>query len=166
MKTHSRFRAVGAFAAIAVAGLTVAACTGPAAPVQTQASNPTVTYTYRSDQDLIQANRAAATHCARYSAVPQTMRFFGEPSGERSVVFDCVPATPVVAVAPVAVAPVAVAPVPATALSFTYTQDQELLQGTRSAQLQCANAGMQQAMTGIVTNVNGTKTATFQCMPR
>lgn len=163
MKTHSRFRAVGAFAAIAFAGLTVAACTGPVAPVQTQASNPTVTYTYRSDQDLIQANRAAATHCARYSAVPQTMRFFGEPSGERSVVFDCVPAAPVVAVAPVAVAPVAV---PATALSFTYTQDQELLQGTRSAQLQCANAGMQQAMTGIVTNVNGTKTATFQCVPR
>jgi len=162
MKIQSRLRAMGAFAAVAVAGLTVAACTGPAAPVQTQASNPTVTYTYRSDQDLIQANRAAATHCARYSAVPQTMRFFGEPSGERSVVFDCVPATPVVAVAPVAVAPV----IPAPALSFTYAQDQELLQGTRSAQLQCANAGMQQAMTGIVTNVNGTKTATFQCVPR
>ncbi|MCA0448374.1 MAG: hypothetical protein LCH62_01220 [Proteobacteria bacterium] len=159
MKIQSRLRAMGAFAAVAVAGLTVAACTGPAAPVQTQASNPTVTYTYRSDQDLIQANRAAATHCARYSAVPQTMRFFGEPSGERSVVFDCVPATPVVAVAPVAVAP-------APALSFTYAQDQELLQGTRSAQLQCANAGMQQALTGIVANVNGTKTATFQCVPR
>ncbi|MBL0931598.1 MAG: hypothetical protein IBJ15_15965 [Alphaproteobacteria bacterium] len=163
MKIHSRFRAAGAFAAVAVAGLTVAACTGPAAaPTQIQASNPSVTYTYRSDQDLIQANRAAATHCARYSAVPQTMRFFGEPSGERGVVFDCVPAAPVVAAAPVAVAPV----MPAPALSFTYAQDQELLQGTRSAQLQCANAGMQQALAGIVTNVNGTKTATFQCVPR
>lgn len=163
MTIHSRLRAAGAFAAIAAAGLTVAACTGPAAaPTQVQANNPSVTYTYRSDQDLIQANRAAATHCARYSAVPQTTRFIGEPSGERSVVFECVPAAPVVAVAPVAVQPA----VPATALSFTYTQDQELLQGTRSAQLQCANAGMQPTLTGIVTNVNGTKTATYQCVPR
>lgn len=92
MNIRFRLRAVGAFAAVAVAGLTVAACTGPAAaPAQTQTNNPSVTYSYRSDQDLIQANRAAATHCARYSAVPQTARFFGEPSGERSVVFECVP---------------------------------------------------------------------------
>ncbi len=159
MKIQSPIRVAATFAAVVVTALTVAACAGPAAPVQTQASNPSVTYTYRSDQDLIQANRAAATHCARYNAVPQTARFFGEPSGERSVVFDCVPAAPAPAV-------VQVVPQAAPGLNFTYAMDQELMQGSRSAQLQCANAGMQYALTGIVTNTNGTKTATFQCTPR
>lgn len=162
MTKRNHFRAAGAFAAIAASALTVAACTPPGAgPSQTQANNPTVTYAYQSDQDLIQANRAATTHCARYSAAAQTLRFSSEPNGSRSVIFECVPAVPVAAPAVAQVLPPA-----APGLSFTYTLDQELLQGSRTAQMQCANAGLQYALIGIAANGNGTKTATFQCVPR
>jgi hypothetical protein len=51
-------------------------------------------------------------------------------------------------------------------LTYTYRNDQELLEASRSAQNYCANSGSQQVISNIVTNANGTKTVTFQCSRR
>ncbi len=59
---------------------------------------------------------------------------------------------------------VAIQPTPN--LTYSYRTDQELLDGSRSAQTYCMGNGMQHAVANISTNANGTKTATFQCSPR
>ena len=153
----NRLRAAGAFTAAILVGLGVAACTPQhVAPQQVKATNPSVTYTYQSDPELIQANQNAATFCSRYQSVPQTVRFGTEANGGRSVVFDCVPAGP----------PVAQIAQTNPNLSYTYRTDQELLDGSRNAQLYCSNNGQQQTVSNIGMNANGSKTATFQCTPR
>jgi len=150
-------RIAGVFAAAIVAGLALAACTPQSsAPMQVQATNPSVTYKYNTDSELVQANQSASMFCNRYQSVPQTVRFGNEANGGRSVVFDCVPAGPMV-------------PQVAQAnqnLSYTYRTDQELLDGSRNAQLYCSNSGQQQTVSNIGMNANGTKTATFRCIPR
>ena len=152
-----RLRTVGAFAATLLAIVSVVACTPQyVAPQQVKASNPSVTYTYVSDPELIQANQNAATFCSRYQSVPQTVRFGAEANGARSVVFDCVPAGP----------PVAQVAQINPNLSYTYRTDQELLDGSRNAQAYCMNNGQQQTVSSIGMNANGSKTATFQCTPR
>jgi hypothetical protein len=77
-----------------VAGALLTSCVArPTAPVQIQASNPTVTYQYHNDQELLQANQSAAAYCSQYQAVPQTARFADSPDG-RAVVFECVQGGP------------------------------------------------------------------------
>lgn len=125
------------------------------APQQVQTSNPTVTYKYRSDQELVQANQNAANFCNRYQAAPRTANFANDPDGSRVVVFECVQTSQ---------------PAPLSQvnpnLTYSYRTDQELLDASRNAQIYCMNSGAQQVVSNIVTNANGTKTVTFQCSPR
>ena len=142
--------------AAVLVGLMAASCAPQySSPQQVQASNPSVTYKYRSDQELVQANQNAATFCNRYQSVPRTVSFANDPDGSRVVVFECVQASP------------AAAPPQFNAnLTYTYRTDQELLDASRNAQSYCMNKGSQQVVSNIVTNPNGTKTVTFQCSPR
>jgi hypothetical protein len=85
----SSCRKAGAHAVAMLAGVIVTSCVArPTAPVLLDASNPTVTYQYRNDQELLQANQNAAAYCAQYQAAPQTVRFADGPDG-RAVVFEC-----------------------------------------------------------------------------
>jgi hypothetical protein len=74
-----------------LAGVALTSCVAPrpTAPVELQASNPSVTYQYHNDQELLQANQNAAAFCSQYQAVPQTARFADGPDG-RAVVFECI----------------------------------------------------------------------------
>ena len=150
---------------------TLAACTGYSnGPHEVRNETPSVTYTYRNDQELAQASQRAATYCAQYQSYERTYRITSNNAdGSKSVVFECVkapapapvavvPATPMVAVVP-APATVAVAPMP---MAYTYRTDQELLDASRNAEAYCMRSGMVTTST-IVTNANGTKTASFQC---
>jgi hypothetical protein len=84
------FLRTGAQAAAILAGVMATSCVvRPTAPVQLQASNPSVTYQYHNDQELLQVNQSATAYCAQYQAVPQTARFADGPDG-RAVVFECV----------------------------------------------------------------------------
>ncbi len=86
----SRSLNIGLQTAAVVAGLAVTACAPRfSAPVQLQASNPTVTYQYRNDAELLQANQNAAAFCGQYQATPRTAHI-DEASGGRVVVFECV----------------------------------------------------------------------------
>jgi hypothetical protein len=151
-----RFRGLKLQAAAVLAGLLPAACVPQySAPQQVQSSNPTVTYTYNSDQDLIQANQTAATFCSRYQAVPRAANFTTNQDGNKAVIFECVPTT----------APVAAAPQFNPNVAYSYRTDQELLDASRNAQAYCMNNGSRQVTSNIVTNADGSRTVTFQCNP-
>ena len=144
-------------AATLLAGVMAASCTPQSSsPQQVQASNPTVTYKYRSDQDLLQANQNAATFCNRYQSVPRAANFGNDPDGSKVIVFQCVQMT----------TPAAQPPQFNPNLTYNYRTDQELLDASRNAQIYCMNNGSQQVTSNIVTNANGTKTVMFQCSSR
>lgn len=145
---------VGAAAVLAV--LLAAGCVPmSSSPQQVRASNPTVTYKYRTDQDLIQANQNAMTFCNQYRSSSRTASFSNDPDGSKVVVFECVQ-----------MSPTAPSPQYNPNLIYNYSTDQELLDASRNAQAYCMNSGSQQVISNIVTNANGTKTVTFQCSPR
>ena len=142
-------------AATMLAGLMVASCAPQySAPQQVESTRPTVTYKYHSDEELIQANQRAVTFCNQYQFVPQSANFTTDQDGSKVVVFECVPSS--------IPAPPQINP----NLTYSYRTDQELLNASRSAQIYCMNNGSQQVISNIVTNVDGTKTVTFQCRPR
>lgn len=103
-----KFGQVAISAAALLAAMTMTACAPRySAPVQVQASNPTVTYQYRNDNELLQANQQAAGFCSQYQLQPRTLRF-GEGQDSKIVVFECIQGAPVAAQYPPAVvAPVA-----------------------------------------------------------
>jgi len=122
-------------------------------PEQVQASNPTVSYKYSSDDELIQTNELAATFCSEYRLAPRPLGFSDDQSGNRVVNFECVPtiglsATPI-----------------NTNLTYTYRSDQELIDVSRKAHTYCLNSGSTSATYSIVGNPDGTKTITFLCNP-
>lgn len=145
-----RFRGVGI--AVLAAG-TVAACQSSPQPVQS--SNPRVTYNYRTDTELLQANQNAATFCSQYQTSPRTGSLTNNADGSKTVVFECV--RPGASPTPAQVNP---------NLTHTYRTDQELVQATQTASTYCQRLGSQPMTSSIVTNTNGSKTVTFQCGAR
>lgn len=144
-------------AAAAIAAMTMASCalTSSSSPKQVGTSNPTVTYQYRNDDELIQANRRATAFCEPYQSSPQAQSFSSDPEGRRIVVFECVQAS-------------RVAPMdrPDSALRYSYRTDQELLEVSRKAQIYCTEIGKPEVGSNIVVHADGSKTVTFQCNSR
>jgi len=146
------FRRVNVWTVALLAAGAVAAC-GPLPSSQqpVQSSNPSVTYNYRTDAELLQANQNATTYCSQYQTAPRTANITNNPDGSKAVVFECVRTT-------------FPAPPPTTpSQSYTYRTDQELVQASQTAGAYCLKYGSQPMTSSIVTNPNGTKTVTFQC---
>ena len=147
-----RFPRASVWAVAVLSAGAVASC-GPLPTSQqpVQASNPSVTYNYRTDQELLQANQNAATYCGQYQTTPRTANITNNPDGSKAVVFECVrttlPAPP---------------PTPPS-LSYTYRTDQELVQASQTASAYCQKYGSQPMTSSVVTNPDGSRTVTFQC---
>jgi hypothetical protein len=153
MSIISRWVNVGAVALLA-AGAAAACASFPSSQQPVQSSNPTVTYKYRTDQELVQANQNATTYCSPYQTTPRTSSITNNPDGSKAVVFECVRTT-------------LPAPAPVTpSQSYSYRTDQELVQASQTASASCPKYGSQPMTSSIVTNTDGTKTVTFQCGPR
>lgn len=154
------FKLAVSFGVTIAVGLMAASCAPlSSSPQQVQStvpSNPTVTYKYSGDQDLVQANQNAATFCNQYQSVPRTKTFSTEPNGGKLVVFECLRAAQPTAL-PAQYNPNA---------GYTYMTDQELVEASRNAQIYCMNNGSQQVTSNVTTNVNGSRTVSFQCGPR
>ena len=151
-----RFVQVHIRMAAALLALLVASCAQPStSPEQVQSSNPSVTYKYHNDQELLQVDQSAATYCSQYKGLPQATNFTPDPNGGNDVVFQCVPPT-TQATSQVPVNP---------NLTYTFGSDTELLNDSRNAQTYCMNNGSSQVTSNITTNADGTKTVTFQCNP-
>jgi hypothetical protein len=150
------FRRFGGLSIVVLAAGAVASCGQLASSQQpVQSSNPSVTYNYRTDGELLLANQNATTFCSRYQTTPRTSTLTNNADGSKTVVFECV-RTALPAPAPVN-----------PNLSYTYRTDQELVQASQTASAYCLQNGSQQPTTSrIMTNSDGTKTVTFQCGPR
>jgi hypothetical protein len=139
----------------AIAALLLAACApfNRSAPQQVEANNPTVSYKYRNDDELIQTNQLAETFCSQYRLAPRSLGFTRDHAGNNLVNFECVPTL------------ASAAPAVNPNLTYTYRSDQELLDVSRSAHSYCLNNGSSRVTSDIVSNANGTRTVTFQCNP-
>lgn len=145
---------VTAGATAAAAGLLAASCAPQySSPRQVAASNPSVTYKYGGDQDLLQANQRAATFCSQYQAAPRTAGFSNDPDGSKIVIFECVQT----------MTQMAPAQQFSPNLTYNYRTDSELLEASQNAQTYCQNNGSQPAVSNIATSANGNRTVTFQC---
>ena len=150
-----RFRGLGV---ALLAGGVAAACgsmpTTTSQPVQ--ASSPSVTYNYRTDQELLRANQNATTYCAQYQTAPRTGAVTNNADGTRTVVFDCVrtAAVPMPAPAPVPINP---------NLSYNYRTDQELVLASQNAGAYCQRYSAQPMTSTVMGNTDGSRTVTFAC---
>ena len=149
------FRSVNFWAVPLLAAGAVASCAPfPSSQQPVQSSNPSVTYNYRTDQELLQANQNATTFCSPYQTTPRTDSITNNADGSKAVHFECVRTT--------LPAP---APIPPSQ-TYSYRTDQELVQASQTAGAYCLQYSSQPMTSSIVTNPNGTKTVTFQCGPR
>lgn len=157
IRISSRASPIVARAAVVSAALLLAACAPQySPPQQVRASNPSVTYKYHSDQELLQANQNAMTFCSQYRSTAQTANIIDSPDGSKTVVFECM-----------AMAPAATPQPPLNPnLAYTYHTDQGLLDASRNAGNYCANEGSQRALATATTDTDGTKTVTFRCVPQ
>jgi hypothetical protein len=153
MAMIARWVNVSAVALFAAGALTSCA-TFPSSQQPVQSSNPSVTYNYRTDQELLRANQNATAYCSPYQTVPRTVSMTNNPDGSKAVLFECVRTT-------------LPAPVPTLpSQSYSYRTDQELVQASQTASASCPKYSSQPMTSSIVTNSDGTKTVTFQCGPR
>jgi hypothetical protein len=150
------------FAIFAVA--VIAACEPMHQTAQeVKTSPPKVSYKYTTDEGLLEANAKARTYCSQYAATPSIRGSVTQNSdGTKTATFECVKTAAVVGPSQTP------APVPAPSrgyYNFGYNSDAELLQAIQSADAYCARTG-QIASTNIVTNPDGTKNLTYQCVAR
>jgi hypothetical protein len=142
---------------VVLATVAVASCAPSHSLQQVKTSNPSVTYEYRGDQELLQAQQNAVTFCNQYQSAPRPARFTSGPNdGSNNVVFECDPNLPTTAPPQQAAGP---------NLTYSYRTDQELLDASRSAQTYCMVNGSQVAISNIGTNQDGSRTVMFQCTP-
>ena len=149
------FRRLRGFSIALLAGGTVAACAQvPSSQQPVQASNPSVTYNYRTDQELLKASQNATTYCGQYQTAPRAATITNNADGSKTAVFECLRTA-------------APAPPPVNPnLSYTYRTDQELVRASQTANAYCLRNGSQPMTSNLVTNTDGTRTVTFQCAPR
>ena len=141
--------------AMAAAVMTASCASMSPAPRQVAASNPTVTYEYRNDDELIQANQRAISFCEPYQTLPQAQHFSENSDHQKIVIFECVSSAQTATISQ-----------PGSQLRYDYRSDQELLVDSRNAQLQCRNNGMPVMSSNIVVNSDGSRSVTFLCNPR
>jgi hypothetical protein len=157
MTISSQFLWVSMPGAVVLATVAVASCAPSHSLQQVKTSNPSVTYEYRGDQELLQAQQNAVTFCNQYQSAPRPARFTSGPNdGSNNVVFECDPNLPTAAPPVQAAGP---------NLTYSYRTDQELLDASRSAQTYCMVNGSQVAISNIGTNQDGSRTVMFQCTP-
>jgi hypothetical protein len=152
---------VGMQACLVLAALAVASCASPSSTSssshslqQVEASNPSVTYEYVGDAELLEAQQNAVTFCSQYQSTPRPARITSGSGGRaNNVIFECDPNLPVTA------PPV----VTGSDLAYSYRNDQELLAAWRNAETYCTGSGRQQAVPNIHTNPDGSKTVVFHC---
>jgi hypothetical protein len=152
---NTTFRRLRGLNIALLAAGTVAACAQlPSSQQPVQASNPTVTYNYRTDQELLRASQNATTYCGQYQTAPRAATITNNADGSKTAVFECV-RTAVPAPAPVN-----------PNLSYTYRTDQELVQASQTASAYCLRNGSQPMTSSMMANSDGTRTVTFQCGAR
>ena len=53
--------------------------------------NPNLSYTYRTDQELVQASQTASAYCLKYGSPPMSSSMMANSDGTRTATFQCGP---------------------------------------------------------------------------
>ncbi len=139
--------------ALFAAGAFAACATFPSSQQPVQSSNPSVTYNYRTDRELLQANQNGTTYCSQYQTVPRTVSLTNNPDGSKAVLFECVrTAVP------------APAPIPPSQ-SYSYRTDQELVQASQTASAYCPKYSSQPIADAITKPVGSLQSALKEARP-
>lgn len=144
----------------------VAACVaGPysSSPQQVGESKPDVTYSYRGDQELVEATRRAEDYCRTYNSWSRNAGISENTDGSKNVLFKCDRPIAVVAAAPLP----AVYPPPRPvqpSVTYTYRSDQELVDATSSATSYCMQFSGRPRTVQVTPNVDGSRTVVFDCL--
>lgn len=164
---RSHYRTIAAGIIAVTAASVLASCApGNRAPETIAAQNPSVTYKYRGDQELLRANQQAAAFCNQYGTVPRTTNLVNNTDGTNTVSFECTKSAPVTVASPAPPLPVVTPGVVNPGLTYTYRTERDLLDASRRADSYCMQYGQRMVSTSsIVSNVDGSRTATFQCGP-
>ena len=157
---------------LATAASLAACTTRPREPEAVSATKPTITYSYTDDRALMEATRKAEAYCAPYNSWPRTDAFFNRPEGGRNVTFVCdqprtaavvAPSSAVIVSQPAVVTGTAV-PVAPPAVSYSYRDDRGLVEASNMAARYCMGYSAQARSTLVQSNVDGSKTITFDCI--
>ena len=142
--------------AAAISAVTMTSCASPrTSPKQVATSNPTVTYQYRNDDELIQASQRAITFCEPHQSLPQAKSYSTDSEGRKIVVFECIQNLQASRI-----------DTSDTTLRYNYRTDQQLLELSRDAQVHCLKIGQPEMTSNIVVNADGSRSVTFQCNRR
>jgi hypothetical protein len=157
-------RLAGVLAAVAAAS---SCAESPHSMQQVRAQNPSVTYNYSGDEELLKAAQNAQTFCNQYNSTPGPARLVTDNTGVKSASFDCGPrtTTPVVVAEPPRTTPPVVVAQPAVEpnLRYSYRTDEELLAAARTAQTYCTGSNSLAVVSTITPNTDGSKTVAFEC---
>ncbi len=121
-------------------------------PEAVASANPTITYKYHGEQELLQANDKAYSYCSQYKAVPRTVRIERD-TDPHVVVFECLPNGG---------GPVTTVQTFTPNTPYTYRSDEELLDTSRNARAYCVAHGGQPTET-ITNNPDGTRSIAYSC---
>jgi hypothetical protein len=153
-----RFWKTASTVVVLASAAVASACAGsPHSLQKVNSSNPSVTYSYGNDQELLQAQEDAATFCSRYNSTPTPAKITSNPNGAtKDVTYECAPNVVTTAVPAATVNP---------NLTYTYRTDQELLAASQTAETYCSSHGSQRALSTITSNPDGSRTVVFRCTP-
>lgn len=158
MKTLFGARMAALVAVGALAALAACAPYGSGPPQQVAAKNPSVSYTYRNDDQLLQARQNANGYCGQYQSSPTSGTTSRNSDGTFTVTFDCIRSG--------AQTSAIITPPPSNNISYTYLSDNEYQQVAQNAESYCMKYGWRTVSSNSITNPNGSRTVTFVCGPR
>ena len=148
----SRLCFPGCFLTILIAVLAAAAACGTThTPLkEVGAQPPSVTYSFSTDAELLEANQRARVYCGQWATKPWVQGLISNESDDtKTVTFQCVKASP--------------QPPPSSLpASSSFSSDAQLLDALESAAAYCEDQG-KEATSSIVTNPDGTKALSSQC---
>jgi len=151
----------------------LAACTArPREPEAVSSTKPSITYSYTDDRSLMEATRKAEAYCGPYNTWPRTDSFYNRPEGGRNVTFVCDQPRTATLVSPQSAAVVTQPPIVAgtavpsspPAVSYSYRDDRGLVEASNMAARYCMGYSAQARSTLVQSNVDGSKTITFDCV--
>lgn len=152
---HLRRAGIVPIAAL-IGGVGLASCVGPAPqPQPVEQTTPSVTYSYRSDQELVEATARAEAYCRDYNSRPRIANITDKPDGASDVVFFC--DRTMSSVTGMTARPVN------PSVSYNYSSHHQLVEATQTADAYCLGHNARARMAQITTNAGGTKTVIFNC---
>lgn len=141
--------------AAAALSLAIVSCAPSHKLKQVETTNPIVTYEYRGDNELLQAQQKATEFCSQYGRGVNAGKISGGSSnGLQLVSFEC---------SSELASGIAPGQSYDSNLTYSYRTDQNLLDASQKAEAYCFERNADLGVSDIRNNSDGSKTIVFRC---